>query len=125
MQGGLLGVLNMCRVEEHAKYLWIPTIIGRSKKSIFASVKDRIWKNLQGWKEKLLSRAGKEVLIKTVIQAIPSYLMGVYKLPTCIINDIHSMTAKFWWGSNDAQRKVHWKSWDFLSSPKCLGGMGF
>ncbi|XP_056695804.1 uncharacterized protein [Spinacia oleracea] len=80
-KGELLDILKMKQVDEHAKYLGIPTIIGRSKKSVFAALKDRIWKKLQGWKEKLLSRAGKEVLIKSVIQAIPTYIMGIYKLP--------------------------------------------
>ncbi|XP_056697634.1 uncharacterized mitochondrial protein AtMg00310-like [Spinacia oleracea] len=112
-------------VQVHAKYLGIPTIIGRSKKSVFATLKDRIWKKLQGWKEKLLSRAGKEVLIKSVIQAIPTYLMGVYKLPCSIIDEIRSMTTRFWWRSSGSQRKVHWKNWDTMCTPKCLGGMGF
>ena len=71
----LTRILNMRQVDKHDRYLGIPSISGRSKKQIFDSLLDRIWKKLQGWKEKLLSRAGKEVLLKSVIQAIPSYLM--------------------------------------------------
>lgn len=81
--------------------------------------------NMQGWKEKLLSRAGKEVLLKAVIQAIPTYLMRVYKFPISLIQEIHSMMARFWWGSSDSKRKIHWKSWEGLCQPKCLAGMGF
>lgn len=62
-QEELVELLSMQRVEKHQKYLGIPTIIGRSKRMVFSALKDRIWKKLQGWKEKLLSRAGKEVLI--------------------------------------------------------------
>jgi hypothetical protein len=43
---------------------------------VFASVQDRIWKKIKGWKEKCLSKAGKETLIKAVAQAIPSYIMS-------------------------------------------------
>jgi hypothetical protein len=40
------------------KYLGLPPMMGRSKKRAFNDIKDRIWKRLQGWKEKLLSQAG-------------------------------------------------------------------
>lgn len=56
---------------------------------------------IKGWKEKLLSKAGKEVLIKSVIQSISIYMMSIFRLPDGIIDDIHSMFAKFWWGSNN------------------------
>ena len=91
----LTRILQMRQVEKHEKYLGIPSISGRSKRAIFDSLLDRIWKKLQGWKEKLLSRAGKEILLKSVIQAIPTYLMGVYKIPAGIIQKIHSAMARF------------------------------
>ncbi|XP_048499711.1 uncharacterized protein LOC104890046 isoform X5 [Beta vulgaris subsp. vulgaris] len=124
-QEALMGILKMRRVDKHDKYLGIPSIAGRSKKAIFDSILDRIWKKLQGWKEKLLSRAGKEVLLKAVIQAIPTYLMGVYKFPGLIIQKIHAAMARFWWGSESGKRKMHWKNWADMCTLKCLGGMGF
>src|SRR5687768_16978813 len=33
--------------------------------------------------------------------------------------------AKFFWGHMGSQRKIHWKSWDVMCTPKCLGGLGF
>ncbi|XP_021756104.1 uncharacterized protein LOC110721271 [Chenopodium quinoa] len=115
----------MRQVDRHEKYLGIPTIVGRSKKAIFEAVIDRIWKKLQGWKEKLLSRAGKEILLKSVIQEIPTYLMGVYKFPRDTIQRIQSAMARFWWGSDGFKRKTHWRSWDDMCTLKCFGGMGF
>ena len=83
------------------------------------------WKKLQGWKGKMLSRAGKEVLIKAVAQSIPTYSMGVFQLPKKLCDELDSMCAKFWWGQVGDERKIHWKSWSKLTEAKKVGGMGF
>lgn len=88
-------MLGLKEVDKQEKYLGLPAIIGRSKKAIFSGLKDRIWKKVQGWKENFLSRVGREFLIKSVIQAIPIYMMSIFRLPEGLINDIHSMFAKF------------------------------
>ena len=54
---------------------------------------------MKGWKEKLLSQAGKEIMIKAIIQSIPTYSMSVFRLPTSLCKDIEAMIKKFWWGA--------------------------
>ena len=54
---------------------------------------------MQGWKEKLLSQAGKEIMIKAVVQSIPTYSMNVFRLPIGLLKDIEAMIRKFWWGA--------------------------
>ena len=73
----------------------------------------------------MLSRAGKEVLIKAVIQAIPTYTMGVFLLPVKLCEELNALCAKFWWGQVGNERKIHWKSWESLTQPKDVGGMDF
>lgn len=97
---------------------------GKSKKVIFACLKERIWKKLQGWKEKLLSRPGKENLIKVVAQAIPTYMMSIFKIPDGLLYEIHALYPQFWWGSDGSHRKMHW-GWERLCKPKVIRGMGF
>ncbi|XP_075670283.1 putative mitochondrial protein AtMg00310 [Castanea sativa] len=84
-----------------------------------------VWKKLQGWKEKLLSQAGRETLIKSVIQAIPTYTMSCFKLPKGLIKDLEVLIRKFWWGYNGDNRKVHWVKWEKLCEAKEEGGLGF
>ncbi|XP_021751223.1 uncharacterized protein LOC110716880 [Chenopodium quinoa] len=120
----ICNLLGVKQVNRHEKYLGILTVIGKSKKAIFANLKDRIWKKLQGWKEKLLSRAGKEILIKAVAQEIPTYLMGIFKIPDSLLEEIHGILARFLWG-NGTQKKIHRKRWEDLCLPKAKGGMGF
>ncbi|KAL0427311.1 UNVERIFIED_CONTAM: hypothetical protein Slati_2905900 [Sesamum latifolium] len=70
-----------------------------------------------------LPSAGKEILIKVVLQAIPTYAMGVFRLPDGLIQDIEGMIARFWWNSGD-RHKIHWLKWNKLTTPKMLGGLG-
>jgi hypothetical protein len=70
-----------------------------------------VQKELAGWKEKFLSPAGKEVLIKVVVQAIPTYRMSVFQLPMKLCSNINSIMSRFWWGKNSEDRCVTWMSW--------------
>lgn len=72
-----------------------------------------------------MSKAGKETLIKSIAQAIPNYIMSCYKIPTGCCDNIESMLAKFWWGSTEQHRKIHWLSWENLGKSKGRGGIGF
>ncbi|XP_008245614.1 PREDICTED: uncharacterized protein LOC103343753 [Prunus mume] len=45
-----------------------------SKKKVFENVRVKITQRLQGWAEQFLSTAGKEVLIKAVAMAMPTYV---------------------------------------------------
>ena len=84
-----------------------------------------MWRKLQGWKEKHLSQADRKVLIKLVIQAIPTYTISCFKLPKGLVKELETLIRKFWCGYNGDQRKVHWVKWERLCEAKELGGMGF
>ncbi|KAL3819736.1 hypothetical protein ACJIZ3_005641 [Penstemon smallii] len=102
--------LPMTIEEKHDKYLGLPMITGKSKKAVFGYIRDRIWERVEGWKEKILSLAGKEILIKAVLQAIPTYVMGCFKLPKTFIHEIESIIANYWWNAKE-KRKIHWIKW--------------
>ena len=58
----------------------------------------------------LLSRVGKEILIKAVAQSIPTYTMSVFQIPLKLCAELDALCAKFWWGQFGNERKIHWKS---------------
>ena len=72
--------------------------MGKNKRNTFNDINDKLSKKLAGWKEKLLSKAGKEVLIKAVAQAIPTYTMSCFKIPDSLCDDLTSMIRNFLWG---------------------------
>ena len=111
-------ILGVQEVHRFDSYLGLPTLVGRSKYHIFSYLKDRIWKKMQGWKGKLLSKAGKEILIKAVAQSIPTYTMSVFQLPFKLCDELDAMCAKFWWGQMGDERKIHWQRWEKLTRSK-------
>lgn len=117
-----LGVSQEAHID---KYLGLPIYMGRSKKKMFSYLKDRVWKRIQGWKEKLLSRVGKEILIKAVAQAIPTYAMSCFDLTKSLCNDISAMIGRFWWAQQENEKKMHLLSWSTLTSRKEKGGLGY
>jgi hypothetical protein len=84
-QEDLSRIMGVRHVLGTGNYLGLPSMIGRKKKEIFDYIKDRIWKRINSWRGRALSRAGKEVMIKFVLQAIPSYVMSIYLLPETTI----------------------------------------
>jgi hypothetical protein len=77
--------------------------------------------SLQGWKEKLLSKVGKEILIKVVAQAIPTYAMSCFDLTKTLCDDIGTMIGRFCWAQQDKENKMHWLSWECLCNRKEKG----
>ena len=59
--------LQVPEVKEYENYLGLPTVVGRKWKASLNYIKERVWSKLQGWKEKLLSQAGREILLKVVV----------------------------------------------------------
>ena len=107
------------------KYLGLPMVGGKSMVNTFKDLQEQITKRVMEWKEKTISRAGREVLIKTVAQAIPIYSMSIFKLPKKVCDDINSVLAKYWWGQTRNEKKIHCINWNKLCNLKNKGGMGF
>jgi hypothetical protein len=92
---------------------------------MFAYLKDRVWKKIQRWKEKLLSKAGKEISIKAVAQAIPTYAMSCFDLTKLLCDEISAIICRFWWAQQDNEKKLHRISWRTISSRKRERGLGY
>jgi hypothetical protein len=75
------------------KYLGLSFYVGRSKAKCFEYLKEKIWKRIQGWKERFLSAAGKELLLKAVVQAIPTYAMACFDLTKSLCDSISQMVC--------------------------------
>jgi hypothetical protein len=74
-----------------AKYSGLPTPEGRMSKGRFQSLQAKLAKCLVEWDDNHKSQASKEVLIKSIAQAIPIYVMNVFKLPLGLCDEVTKM----------------------------------
>lgn len=124
-QDDVRAVLNITMQVFEEKYLGLPIPEGRMPKGRFQNLQASLTKRLVQWGDGRLAQPGREVLIKSVTHALPTYIMGVFKLPFSVCDDLTRMVRNFYWGSKRGRKKVHWKAWDHLLQPKWKGGLGF
>ncbi|XP_010501979.1 PREDICTED: uncharacterized protein LOC104779321 [Camelina sativa] len=86
---------------------------------------DRLQKRTGGWPARLLSRGGKEVMIKSVATAVPTFVMSCFRLPKTVTRKLTRVISNFWWSSSGETRGLHWIAWDKLCVDKIDGGLGF
>ncbi|XP_059451233.1 uncharacterized protein LOC132182041 [Corylus avellana] len=111
--------------QRYDTYLGLPALVGKSRTAAFRGIIDRVRKRLQDWKLKFLSQAGKEILLKAVIHAIPTYCMSIFLLPKALCVEINTYIRKFWWGQYGKEDGINWMSWSRMGNSKSSGGMGF
>ncbi|XP_019166531.1 PREDICTED: uncharacterized protein LOC109162266 [Ipomoea nil] len=120
------GTLGICEQQGRGKYLGLPGYVGRKKREILGFIRDRLRDRVMNWGNRLLSRGGREVLLKTVLQSIPNYAMNVFLLPLGLSGEIERIMNSFWWGCERRERGgIRWSRWSDLCMPKKFGGMGF
>ncbi|KAM6542808.1 hypothetical protein CsatB_007255 [Cannabis sativa] len=122
----ICSILHMPEASENSLYLGLPNIIGRNKNAILGFLKNKVLNRINSWSGKLLSGAGKEILLKTVVQSLPTYAMSVFLIPLGTCDEIEKLMARFWWKTSSSKGNgIIWMNWDRLSLPKDEGGLGF
>ncbi|XP_031120886.1 uncharacterized protein LOC116024124 [Ipomoea triloba] len=124
MRDVVAGVLGVPQSSNFGKYLGLPAFVGRNKRAAFSYIEDKIKQRICSWNKRLLSQAGKEILLKSVAQAMLTFSMTVFLLPESVCLSVQRTMNKYWWGSG-TERGLHWKAWDRLCVPKKFGGLGF
>ncbi|KAL0458268.1 UNVERIFIED_CONTAM: hypothetical protein Slati_0454000 [Sesamum latifolium] len=120
----LANIIGVDVVARHDKYLSLPNVAGRSKQELFEDIKTRIWCKIHRWSMRKLSQAGRSVLIKAVLQTIPTYAMSCFRMPDQFLGVLESLMANFFWqGGNET--KIHWVAWSKLCRTKAQGGLNF
>ncbi|KAJ8558281.1 hypothetical protein K7X08_005047 [Anisodus acutangulus] len=84
----------------------------------------KVAKRLNEWQGKMLSYGGRTVIIKSVLQSLPTYTLSALKSPKGILNLIEKHMARFFCIPSNERRKHHWSSWSTICNTKEEGGIG-
>jgi hypothetical protein len=116
--------LQVVTVDFEDKYLGLPTPSGRMHKGRFENLQARLSKKLMDCGYDWMSQSARAIFIQAVAQAIPTYVMGVFKLLFTLCDELTRLIRDYWWGVEHGKRKTHWVSWDKLIRTKYQGGRG-
>jgi len=100
--------LNIDKVALAEKYLGLPTTLGRSTSEAFEFLPNRVRGLIGTWSGREASNAGREVLLKSVAQAVPTYSMSCFLLSKTTCKKIKTPISNYWWGGLADSKKIHW-----------------
>ncbi|XP_026434036.1 uncharacterized protein LOC113331550 [Papaver somniferum] len=63
-------------------------------------------------------------MVKAVLNAMPMYQMGTFKIPKTLLKKLDTIQRKFWWGFK-SNRGLNLISWQNMCISKDLGGLAF
>nr|KYP61675.1 Transposon TX1 uncharacterized [Cajanus cajan] len=117
-------LLNCRRGAFPFKYLGLPVGDHPARGAMWQVIVEVVQRRLALWENKYISLAGRVILLKSVLSALPTYFLSFYKAPTGILSRIESIFKSFLWGGKKDHRKIHWLSWERVCRSKEEGGLG-
>jgi ribonuclease HI len=124
LRSSLCGILGVASTPNLGKYLGFPLKSCRRSSNEFNFVVEKVQAKLSSWKSKLLSPAGRVILIQSVTSAIPNYYMQISALPSKVCLELDKLNRNFLWGSTSEKKKMHMVGWKKVCRPKKEGGLG-
>lgn len=106
-------------------YLGLPISNKKLSKGTLMVWVEKIADRLPSWKASLLNLVGRTTLVRFVLSAIPVYLLIAMSVPKWVIKAIDRVRRGFLWkGRKEVNGGSCLVSWDIVTRPLFLGGLG-
>jgi hypothetical protein len=124
VQVHLSNFIGIARSSLPSIYLGIPLSEELAKSISWDSLLLSIANHLSNWTFRPLNIAARLVLLKSVLQALPTYLFTALAAPVSVIKAIRSLQHNFLWKGHNSNKKWALVGWEKLCKPKKCGGLG-
>ncbi|XP_078151441.1 uncharacterized protein LOC144546765 [Carex rostrata] len=115
------GILSVPQDSACEKYLG--AMIGTNVSS-YNFLLEKFSSRLQAWQGRLLSHAGRVVVIKSVLQSLPIYYMATSLIPQGVLTKIEVLIRGFFWGKQDRAHYLAYVAWKKIKAPIEDDGLG-
>jgi hypothetical protein len=88
-----------------AKYLGIPLIDKAYKMSTWEGIINKLQERVKNWTYRSLNLAERLVLTKSILQAIPTFMMSIFPTPKGILQKIRTIQRDFLWKGAETRKK--------------------
>lgn len=105
-------------------YLGLPLGMKSNKRELWNPVLNKMQQRLGVWRNRILSKAARVTLIKSVISNLSVYYLYLFLIPSGVAKQLDKMIRKFFLNEADNKGKLHTVSWEKLSTSKKLRGLG-
>ncbi|WOH14105.1 hypothetical protein DCAR_0933621 [Daucus carota subsp. sativus] len=110
------------------KYLGIPVGSSSKRKVFWVPLIMKMRQKLASWKAESLNQAGRLVLIKSVMENLPTHWLSLHRLPKSVLEQLEKIRRDFFWKDSDSSsggnRRLHLTAWQNICKPKAQGGLG-
>lgn len=90
----------------------------KAKRYFGIKVVDVFDKRLALWKAHTHSTGGHIMLVKAVLECLPSYYFSLYWALVKVIETLEAKKRRFLWGGNEGKSKTCWVGWNGFTSTK-------
>ncbi|XP_050212856.1 uncharacterized protein LOC126664492 [Mercurialis annua] len=104
-------------------YLGLPLGSKSVKAGLWEPIVNNFTSQLATWKGKLLSPAGRLVLIKSVLSSLPVYYLCSFSIPQSVINTLERYMRRFLWSGSGDNMGFSKVSWNDVCLPIDRGGL--
>lgn len=102
------------------KYLGLPLASKNLFIAQFSPLVESIASQIHKWNNSSLSLAGRDELVRYVVQGVECFWLQCLPLPVGVLDRIHTLLRRFIWGG-----RFYPVAWKTVCLPKAEGGLGF